>query len=231
MKTKNKQKSRDSSCDPALSVHDNVSHHQDNTRDQHVNLIWSQLVAMVLRAQWPLGTIAQFFHFVAEEKSKTKKTKVFYDWATTGIPVKILSTRSPKLRLLCRLSKSLVFGWYQTEGVLILFHTRILEKFTLHVYKGKTSPFLCTRFLEKLEVSTKWKMKFTGHVYFRRPVTPYTGSWIYESRSPFCKIHASHTYFGLNHASSVNPLAPSFSKSVWQLSYDTAIKYRNIKYD
>ena len=139
MKTKNKEKSRDSSCDPALSVHDNVSHHQDNTRDQHVNLIGSQLVAMVLRAQWPLGTIAQFFHFVAEEKTKTKKTKIFYDWATTGIPVKILSTRSPKLRLLCRLSKSLIFGWYQTEGVLILFHTRILEKFTLHVYKGKTS--------------------------------------------------------------------------------------------
>ena len=26
-----------SSCDPALSVHDNVNHHQDNTRDQHVN--------------------------------------------------------------------------------------------------------------------------------------------------------------------------------------------------
>ena len=42
---------------------------------------------MVLRAQWPLGTIAQFFHFVAEEK-KDKKTKAFYDWATTGIPVK-----------------------------------------------------------------------------------------------------------------------------------------------
>ena len=43
-------------------------------------------------------TIAQFFHFVAEEKNKKtknkkqkkkddKKTKVFYDWATTGIPV------------------------------------------------------------------------------------------------------------------------------------------------
>ena len=31
------QKSRGSSCDPALSVHDNVNHHQDNTRDQHVN--------------------------------------------------------------------------------------------------------------------------------------------------------------------------------------------------
>ena len=26
-----------SSCDPALSVHDNVNHHQDNTRGQHVN--------------------------------------------------------------------------------------------------------------------------------------------------------------------------------------------------
>ena len=26
-----------SSCDPALSVHDNVNHHQDSTRDQHVN--------------------------------------------------------------------------------------------------------------------------------------------------------------------------------------------------
>ena len=45
---------------------------------------------MVLRAQWPLGTIAQFFHFVAEEKKKKndKKTKAFYNWATTGIPVK-----------------------------------------------------------------------------------------------------------------------------------------------
>ena len=41
---------------------------------------------MVLRAQWPLGTIAQFFHFVAEEKKK-KKRKEFYDWATTGIPL------------------------------------------------------------------------------------------------------------------------------------------------
>ena len=26
-----------SSCDPDLSVHDNVNHHQDSTRDQHVN--------------------------------------------------------------------------------------------------------------------------------------------------------------------------------------------------
>ena len=58
---------------------------------------------MVLRAQWPLGTIVQFFHFVAEEKNKnkknkkkktTKKRKAFYDWATTGIPVIIVSTKS-----------------------------------------------------------------------------------------------------------------------------------------
>ena len=68
-----KQKSRGSSCDLALSVHDNVNHHQDNTRDQHANafiLIGSQLVVMVLRAQLVLGTIAQFFHFVAEEKKR-----------------------------------------------------------------------------------------------------------------------------------------------------------------
>ena len=87
-----RQKSRGSSCDPALSVHGNGNHHQDNTRAQHVNtftLIGSQLVVMALRAQWPLGTIAQFFHFVAEEKRKTtkKKQRPFYDWATTGIPV------------------------------------------------------------------------------------------------------------------------------------------------
>ena len=43
---------------------------------------------MVLRAQWPQGTIAQFFLFVAEEKKNDKKTKAFYDWATTGIPEK-----------------------------------------------------------------------------------------------------------------------------------------------
>ena len=34
-----------------------------------------------------MGTIARFFHFVAEEKKKDKKTKAFYDWATIGIPV------------------------------------------------------------------------------------------------------------------------------------------------
>ena len=81
-----KKKSRGSSCDPALSVHDNVNHHQHNTRDQHVNtfiLTGSQSVVMTLRAQWPLGTIAQFFHFVVEEKKKTtKKQRRFM----TGLP-------------------------------------------------------------------------------------------------------------------------------------------------
>ena len=55
---------------------------------------------MVLRAQWPLGTIAQFFHFVAEEKKK-KKTKEFYDWATTGISL-IMGVTEDKLSS---------FGW------------------------------------------------------------------------------------------------------------------------
>ena len=49
-----------------------------------IPLIGSQLVVMVLRAQWPLGTIAQFVHFVVEEKKGDKKTKAFYDWATTA---------------------------------------------------------------------------------------------------------------------------------------------------
>ena len=57
---------------------------------------------MVLRAQWPLGTIAQFFHFVAEEKKKDdKKTKVFYDWATTGIPV-IITCLTGNMTILSR---------------------------------------------------------------------------------------------------------------------------------
>ena len=72
------QKSRGSSCDPALSVHDNVNHYPDDARDQHVNtftLIGSQLVVMVLRAQWPLGIIVQFFHLVVEEKKRRQKNK------------------------------------------------------------------------------------------------------------------------------------------------------------
>ena len=56
------------------------------TRDQYVNtftLIGSQLVVMVLRAQWPLGTIAQIFHFVAEEKKKTTEKQRHF---MTGLP-------------------------------------------------------------------------------------------------------------------------------------------------
>ena len=57
---------------------DCVNHHQNNTRDQHVNtftLIGAQLVVMVLRALRPLGTIAQSFHFVAGEKKRRQKNK------------------------------------------------------------------------------------------------------------------------------------------------------------
>ena len=35
-----------------------------------------------------MDNIAQFFHFEAEEKKRRQKTKAFYEWATTGIPVK-----------------------------------------------------------------------------------------------------------------------------------------------
>ena len=54
------------------------------TTDHHslLNTVWTVDLPLVNS----LGTIAQFFHFVAEEK-KDKKTKAFYDWATTGIPV------------------------------------------------------------------------------------------------------------------------------------------------
>ena len=79
------QKSRDLSCDLALSMHDNVNRHQDNTRDQHVNtftLIGSQLVAMVLSAQWPLGTIAQFSILWRRKKKTTEKQRRFM----TGSP-------------------------------------------------------------------------------------------------------------------------------------------------
>ena len=45
------------------------------TSSPSLDHIGSQLAVMVLRAQWPLGTIAQFFHFVAEGKKKKKKKK------------------------------------------------------------------------------------------------------------------------------------------------------------
>ena len=69
---------------PSFLFHDKIWH--STHRVQHVNtftLIGSQLVIMVLRAQWPLGTIAQFFHFVVEEKKQTtKKQRRFM----TGLP-------------------------------------------------------------------------------------------------------------------------------------------------
>ena len=67
-------------------MHDNVNHRQDNMHDQHVNTstpIGSQLVIMVLRAQWPLGTIVKFSHFVAEEKKKRQQKQRRF---MTGLP-------------------------------------------------------------------------------------------------------------------------------------------------
>ena len=70
---------------------------QDSSRDQHVNtftLIGSQLVVMVLRAQWSLYYRVIFPLCGGGKKKKDdKKTKAFYDWATTGIPVKSQSAQ------------------------------------------------------------------------------------------------------------------------------------------
>ena len=82
------QKSRGSSCDPALSVLDNVTHHQDNTRDQHMNtsldhswLAWG----WEPNDHWVL--LRNLSILWRRKKKNDKKTKAFYDWATTGIPV------------------------------------------------------------------------------------------------------------------------------------------------
>ena len=71
------QKSCGSSCDSALSMH-GVNHHQDNSRDQHVNtftLIGSQLVVMVLRAQWPLYYRVIFPFCGGGKKKRWQKNK------------------------------------------------------------------------------------------------------------------------------------------------------------
>ena len=48
-------------------------------------LIGSQVVAVLLRAQWPL--LRNFSILWRRKKKDDKKTKAFYDWAITGIPV------------------------------------------------------------------------------------------------------------------------------------------------
>ena len=60
---------------------------RDNTRDQHVNTSLDHVSCHAVEGPMTSGS---FFHFVAEEKKKKKKkedkkTKAFYDWATTGI--------------------------------------------------------------------------------------------------------------------------------------------------
>ena len=80
-----------SSCNPALSVHDNANHRQDNTRDQHVN---TSLDHSYLSWCWgpnDLWVLLRNFSILWRRKKRKKKddkkTKAFYDWATTGIPV------------------------------------------------------------------------------------------------------------------------------------------------
>ena len=74
-----KQKSRGSSCDPALSV-DDASHHQDNTWSvcEHLHPHW--ITVSCHGVEGPMAT-------GGGKKKDDRKTKAFYDWATTGIPV------------------------------------------------------------------------------------------------------------------------------------------------
>ena len=75
-----KQKSRGSSCDPAL-----VRAWQ---RDQHVN---TSLDHSLLSWYWGPNdhwVLLHNFSILWRRKKKDKKTKAFYDWATTGTPVK-----------------------------------------------------------------------------------------------------------------------------------------------
>ena len=127
---------------------------------------------MVLRAQWPLGTIAQFFHFVAEEKNKkkqkqkqkkkrrqknkgilwlgyhrypSKKTKAFYDWATTGVPVKICQALNANSVILARkFNKSKSKFWHHVIALPRKIPKIYLQVFFsfLHFMPGS----LCTLF-------------------------------------------------------------------------------------
>ena len=61
------------------------NHHQENTRDQHVNtftLIWSQLVVMVLRGQLTTGYYCAICPFCGGGKKKTiKNQRRFYSFS------------------------------------------------------------------------------------------------------------------------------------------------------
>ena len=84
-----------SSCDPALYVHENVNHHQDNTHDQHVNTSLDH--SWLSRCEGPNDhwVLLRSFSILRRRKKKDdKKTKAFYDWTTTGIPVKNCANRN-----------------------------------------------------------------------------------------------------------------------------------------
>ena len=75
-------------------MHDNVNHHQDNTRDQHVNTSLDH--SWLSRCEGPNDhwVLLRSFSILRRRKKKDeKKTKAFYDWVTTGIPVKNCANR------------------------------------------------------------------------------------------------------------------------------------------
>ena len=56
---------------------------------------WITVICHGVEGPMTTGYYCAIFHFVAEEKKKTAaKTKAFYDWASTGIPVMNLCLRA-----------------------------------------------------------------------------------------------------------------------------------------
>ena len=77
-----KQKSCGSSYNPALSVHDNINHHQDNTVISMWTPHWTTVSCHVVEDPMTTGYYCTIFPFCGRgKKQDDKKTKAFYDWA------------------------------------------------------------------------------------------------------------------------------------------------------
>ena len=126
---------------------------------------------MVLRVQWPLGTIAQFFHFVAEEKKKDdKKTKAFYDWATTGIPVKSAQFYSdfwPTCSLLLSggYLRSMFWRWYKWWFEFTLGRNNRQESIVLQMHDLRPKVVEETKTHNPLELCSwqRWEITEANH--------------------------------------------------------------------
>ena len=68
-------------------MRDKVNHHQGNTCE-HLYPPWITVTCHGVEGPMTTGHYCAIFPFCGGGKKKDdKKTKAFYDWATTGIPV------------------------------------------------------------------------------------------------------------------------------------------------